>query len=341
METTIIWPGDPALQWRLDDADGEAPRSEAIDKVPGDAALTRWRRSARRHQSKWRIRHGWPAGSVVRRSDPVSSRVEASFAKREGVNFLTPAAWQAARHRVEDNERGQTLDEARLWGDLLSSMPLAFNVFGPLAECPPLAADLARRWLGEDLVPPDARVTARLEWSPGRTDDRWLGDRTAADAALLVESEAGRTLVCIETKYHEAPALPRKPRGELNRPGRDLAIPPRYRAVSDAHLDFESGCSVETIWGTAAEQLWRDHLLTLSCLGGPGAVDRAFSMVVAPQLNPAWSPLAEAYRSMLGPVSRETFIYRSLEQLVADGGPTMYWGAALRARYLDVMLTDE
>ncbi|MDQ3485223.1 MAG: hypothetical protein M3445_07410 [Actinomycetota bacterium] len=47
-----------------------------------------------------------------------------------GSNFLSPAIFEVAKDRVATNQDHETLDEVRLYRDPLSSMPMAFNLFG-------------------------------------------------------------------------------------------------------------------------------------------------------------------------------------------------------------------
>ena len=142
-----------------------------------------------------------PSGEGAR---PIGSRVEEGYAREHGVNFLDETAWRAAVDRVAKPEKHQTLDSRRLYCDLLSSMPLCSNLFGPLWNDSDLAAAVVRRWFST-MCPEDGKVTVSFEWSPGRTDGRWLGDRTAFDAVIHVRANDGLRLIGVETKYHEYP----------------------------------------------------------------------------------------------------------------------------------------
>src|ERR1700738_338474 len=93
---------------------------------------TRFASGARLLQSIWRERRGLPVGRIKPEKGPrrrLGSRLTPEVA-RTGANFLTPEiaklAWREAAYR----EYGAFIDEERLWGNLLSSQPLAFNLFG-------------------------------------------------------------------------------------------------------------------------------------------------------------------------------------------------------------------
>lgn len=157
--------------------------NERTDVVAGDPAATAWRQAARRHQAQWRAVHGWEPGTVsLRNARRVASKVNPVVAERDGGNFLTAAAWAAARQRTHLTQRQayETLDTRRLFCDLLSSMPMCFNLFGPLWADPALARAVTHRWFPE-VCPPDAHVTVAFEWSPRRRDPQYFNDGAAFD----------------------------------------------------------------------------------------------------------------------------------------------------------------
>ncbi len=80
----------------------------------------------------------------------MGSRLEADFAKRTGANFLTTFALASVIHRLDRRQyqKWQAISRERLWCDLLSSMPMCFNLLGPL-----WADDEARERDRQSLVP--------------------------------------------------------------------------------------------------------------------------------------------------------------------------------------------
>jgi hypothetical protein len=320
----------------------EVPELEAVDVVAGRPDVTAWRRAARRHQAKWRTSHGWPAGEQRRSKKqgggtrPSGSRVSDADGREHGVNFLTPAAWEAATFRLANPEQHQTLDETRLFCDLLSSMPMCFNLLGPLWADPALAAEIVHRWFPEH-CPVGAQVTVAFEWSPGRRDPRWLGDRTAFDAKLEVRSPGRVCLIGVETKYHEhAAATPvvqvRKGVERVRR------LNPRYLEVTSKAELFAEPDWLERVWGQDVEQIWRDHLLALACLQGSEELTEVCYVLVAPAGNPAWPAVAADYAALLSPVGRSSFRFVTLEDLLARSGDALPNAEEFRARYLDVSL---
>lgn len=270
---------------------------EAVDHVPGDDEATAFKQKARLHQSLWREARNLPIGhqpmrrSPDRKSRPLGSRVELEYARKHGCNFLTDSALAAARCRLANPEPHQTLDEDRLWCDLLSSMPMCFNLFGELFNDLVLADRAVHAWWPD--VP--GRVSAvRFEWSPGRAQKgEYLENRSAFDVAFeLVLDDGSRGVLGVETKYHEDCKREKKPSDDRLR---------RYRKVS-ASSGLLSPEAVEEIIDTDLQQIWLDHLLAASMpLHDSGKWAWAGFALVHPALNPSYARATSQYRKLLGP----------------------------------------
>jgi hypothetical protein len=92
----------------------------------------------------------------------------------------------------------------------------------------------------------------RFEWSPGRLDPSYLGNRSAFDAAFLLDVPDGtKGVVGVETKYHEHAQAEDRPRPDRLR---------RYREVTERSGLFKPGWD-QFLVGTDLQQLWLDHLL--------------------------------------------------------------------------------
>src|SRR5258708_14326460 len=93
------------------------------------------------------------------------------------------ASTRALRARLAAPERFQMLKEDRLFADLLSSMPLCFNLFGDLAGDGDAARRAARAWWPDAL---SGEVRLRFEHSPGRRDPPFLGNQGAFAVAFAL-----------------------------------------------------------------------------------------------------------------------------------------------------------
>jgi hypothetical protein len=297
------------------------------DQVRDQADLTAFKQQARLHQSQWRERQGYPAGTqpyepTDRKHRTIGSRMEYTFAVEQKRNMITDAARAAATTRVATPQKHQLLNTDRLWCDLLSSMPLCFNLFGPLSVDLDLACQAVAGWF------PDApgKVSAvHLEWSPGRLDPDYLGNKTAFDAAIELDLGDGTFgIIGVETKYHEHLHPEAAPK-----PGR-LA---RYTQVALESGDFHDA-AIAQLAGEPMQQIWQDHLLALAMRQHPGRQWAWARFVLAyPAANPSFRDGAAAYTALVG--SGGTFHAVTLESLIDHPGALPAdMAQALRARYL-------
>lgn len=297
-----------------------------VDRVPRDAATTAWKRRARWGQSQWRESRGYAVGFEPYGggpdATPVGSRLELAFARSSGANFVTPGALAAVRARLAAPERFQMLKEERLFADLLSSMPLCFNLFGDLAADAERARCAIRAWWPDA---PSGAVRIRFEHSPGRRDPLFLGNQSAFDVAFDIDAGAGaRAIVGVETKYHEHAVAEAAPKPEA------LA---RYVEVTERSRIFADGWR-ERIVGTDLQQIWLDHLLVLAMLQHPSKQwTWGRFVLVYPAGNPSFASAVTRYMAAL--LDRSTFAARTLEELLGAPGAVGDEAArSFRERYL-------
>lgn len=297
-----------------------------VDRVPRDPETTAWKRLARLQQSQWREARGFPLGTHPHgggeKATPVGSRLELAFAMASGANFVSPGALAAVRARLAHRERFEMLRTDRLWADLLSSMPLCFNLFGDLAGDETAAARAVRAWWPDA---PEGRAKVRFEYSPARRDPLFLGNQSAFDGAFELDLGGGALgIIGIETKYHEHSKVDAKPKPQA------LA---RYVEVTE-HSDAFVPDWRERVVGTPLQQIWQDHLLALSMLQHPtGKWIWGRFVLLYPSANSSFAQAAVAYRSLLRDPS--TFAAMTLEELL--GAPSVLAEStqvALRERYL-------
>jgi len=276
-----------------------------------------WR--ARLLQSLWRDEQELAAGEYQGKTR--GARLVMPEAKDTLANYLTPAIQEVVRKEVEDPIRaqGKLYGRPRIYDNLLSSQPLCFNLFGELT----LDLNLASNVLSDMTAGRIGRVVAiDFEYSPGRGDTRYTGDRSAFDVYIRYETPAGgRGFVGIEVKYHEG----------LDDPVADHR--PRYDEVA-----AEMGCFVPEqlprLRERPLQQVWRDHLLAGAHLGVDGFEDGFFAFLY-PQGNTACSNAVEQYLQCIS--DSNTFQGWTLERLVASltTHSSARWIQDLHHRYLD------
>ena len=264
-----------------------------------------WQRVLRATQSTWREQQGLdPARLIVGGGERLlGSRLTPEDAEA-GRNFLTETIWRRVQAELEANTQAAGADKKvlqpdRLKANLLSSQPLCFNLFAELDEDRRLATRAFRL-----LWPTRVRDVQHIEfeWSPGRGDDAFLGNRSAFDVAVFhTRPDGDRGVLGIEVKYHENL---KAAAGKI----RDVA-----RTVAE-----EAGLSIEIAnpeWERAPlNQFLLDHLLALSIAKHPDQPygDAEFCLIY-PAGNLACANALGAYRSRLGASAFES---RTLEQVV-------------------------
>ncbi|WP_287680130.1 hypothetical protein [Bacteroides sp.] len=120
-----------------------------------------------------------------------------------GKNFLLRETFEYAKERVRNKKDTEAIDEFRLFNNLLSSMPMAFNLFHPLMlllRHDPAMVTLAVRSVFKNL--PVFEVTEiGLEFIPSPIE-KYTKDRSAMDAYIkFLDNKGGRHLIAVETKY--------------------------------------------------------------------------------------------------------------------------------------------
>jgi hypothetical protein len=114
----------------------------------------------------------------------------------------TPEIAHTARREAAYREIGAFIDAERLATNLLSSMPLTFNLLAPWMQAP----ERASSYLIE-LLPAFTGAARQLlfEHSPGRGNPEFTGDYTAFDALIRYSDAQGRNgFVAFELKYSES-----------------------------------------------------------------------------------------------------------------------------------------
>ncbi|BBZ99855.1 hypothetical protein BDHH15_07550 [Bradyrhizobium diazoefficiens] len=228
-----------------------------------------------------------------------------------GLNFLTPDIHLLALREMLLRERGAAYDFDRAVANSLSSQPLVFNAFGPLALNLTLATNVFRQ-----LVPSFVQSVEKVlfEHSPGRRvddparDNRWLADRSAVDVALHVRTPEGESgIIYCEMKYSEDQTGPAARWRE------------RYdEALKQVRLYKDPNSPV--LRDVAIEQLTREHMLSQLAVDN-GVTRRAMFIAIGPRLNRRVQTAFQVYANELLPVddndrSRVTFRHFTLETFI-------------------------
>lgn len=126
--------------------------------------------------------------------------------EKSGANFVSKVAYRYAIQRTYDKtiEKDLTIDSYRLFNNMMSSMPLCFNLFSDLREL--LVSDkntcsLVCKKLFKEIPWIENVEYIGVEFIPTPIE-KYTNDKTAFDAILLViDDKQKRGLISIETKY--------------------------------------------------------------------------------------------------------------------------------------------
>lgn len=305
---------------------------ESVDLVSRAPEITAFKQRARLHQAMWRAEKGLPMGTQPYRGNTpsarsIGSRIAWEVAHSKGENFLTPQIRAVVEARVADRQPREMLNAFRLYADLLSSMPMCFNLFGSVAE-KKAATKAVRTWWPD--TPGEVSAVA-FEWSPGRgKPGRYLGNGSAFDVAFILDLDGGKKGVLgIETKYHEHCVPCPLPRTEPQLTREQLQRK-YYLQVAERSGVFRPGACTQIIGGPL-HQIWLDHLLVLSMLQSEEWAWGKFCLVY-PAENPSLSVAAGDYQNILN--DRSTFAAITLEQLLSASVLDEALEQAFRRRYL-------
>jgi hypothetical protein len=284
-------------------------------------------------QALWRERQNLPIGTYTDKSGrkrAIGSLISKAAAD-EGRNFLSPEIAEIVRLEIAYQERGALIDQSRLYGNLLSSMPLCFNLFALLRNDLGLAARILRA-----IIPAiDLKVVQHVwfEHSPGRQDVTLTGDRTAFDVAFVYERTDGKVgLIAVEMKYSENGGEPAPP--ELN---------PRYEELSRTSGLYKEPAHA-ALRVNPFQQLFREHLLAQAAVMR-GDYAEAYFVQIAPHHNHLVQNTARLYKGFLAAPNdgQVRFVNVELEQVIEAYGWAGEHGlaTALWERYCDWWQIDE
>lgn len=290
---------------------------------------TRYRAAQRLLQCLWLRDHGIRSALSTENPSPYDSfgSILSAEAAQAGKNFLSDDIHRLALQEWLLCEEDAAIDDERLFGNALSSMPLVFNLFGPLALDPRGLATAVFRSLLPDFVESVERIM--FEHSPGRRNESYLADRSAFDIAVHVQTTDGHSAIIYgETKLTESMEGPAaRMRARYSEASRQVGL---YRDP-DAPI----------LRSLALEQLWREGMLAQLAVDN-GVVPRAVFMAIGPRLNRRVQAAFRVYQSQLLSVDnlesdRVPFVPLTLEAVVeaiAKAGATDH-ACALWSRYCD------
>lgn len=265
-------------------------------------------------QSIWREEKGYPF-------EEYGNQLPVEFAKSSLSNYLTEKISKLVEEELQNKEK--MIGKPRIWNNLLSSQPLAFNLFGELKLEKDFHTSTA---VFSKLFPGKVERVTRIEfeYSPGRRNSKYTNDRSAFDVFVEYSSTKGeKCFFGIEVKYSEAmndsPAQLRK----------------EYDRIAGAMGIFRTDM-LNDLKYTSIQQLWRDHLLAGSMFITNSDYDRGDFIVLYPDGNVQCQKAIEKYQQTFKS-DKNFFIPLTLEKFHRNLSKVSQaeWVTAFYDRYLD------
>lgn len=247
-------------------------------------------------------------------------------------NFLTYGIYKVVQDTLKNKESGAVIDKSRLFYNLLSSQPLAFNLFGELKN----NLDLATKVFYElGLLQKNNKVDDIIfEHSPGRNNKDFIEDKTAFDVFIKYSDlDDHNGFIGIEVKYAED--MKDKPSSHKD----------KYDEVAQRSGIFDKN-NYDKLKQKPIQQIWREHLLCLSIIQNQH-IDGKY-LFIYPQDNIQCENAIKQYKECLkSDVENTYFIAITLEKIietirqVSDKKSTNSWFEIFYQRYLDFSKIDE
>ena len=295
------------------------------EKYSGD---TQYVELCRRTQSIYRHEIGQPIAPY--RGHMYGNYI--SNGKESGANFLAEYIHAHALKRVRDKKPYEMIQEDRLFNNLLSSQPMAFNLFYPLEKLRSESPQDATRAIQAALPCYDIALVEEvaLEFIPEKYKDI-TGDKSAMDAIIrYVDSEGKNCFIAIETKYSESLGA--------NEAKDDATKEKERRVAVDLGIFRDEAAEKIASGDVPLTQIYRNFLLSEAY--GKKCGLGSFSIVLAPSIHPSTDrevasllpKLKEEYAKKLKIVHLEDFV----DALIANT-PEEYSSLfdRFKSRYLD------
>lgn len=260
---------------------------------------------ARLLQSIWRTEKGYELEEKEKgkRKEVYGNYLRLDFAKESGANFLTPEIFELMKHEIANKHHDRkVIQEPRIWNNLLSSQPLAFNLFGELKLDLALATLVFRDLYPERQI--DSVTAIEFELSPGRGNFKYTGDGSAFDVFVVYENTLNQQCFFgIEVKYAE-----------------DLSDAPAKHKEVYATIAEKSGVfemkNLPRLKEKPLQQIWRDHLLALSLFITNNDYAIGDFIYLYPSGNLNCEVGVEAYKTTLNEVGETYFKPLIMEKIV-------------------------
>lgn len=254
---------------------------------------------ARLLQSIWRVEKGFDF-----ERERYGNYLQLDVAKTVGANFLTKEIKQIVEYELANKSKNSKLiQEPRIWNNLLSSQPMAFNLFGMLKIKKEVATKVFQTIYPQKKIEKVTKI--EFEYSPNRSSKKYTNDRSAFDVFISYENSAPKKgFLGIEVKYSE------------NLKNKPSAHKPRYEEIAIKSGVFQLS-KLKELKTSPIQQIWRDHLLALSMSKINKDYDFGDFIYLYPKDNTHCQNGVDKYQETLNKNVESHFIPLTIEKFVA------------------------
>jgi hypothetical protein len=311
-------------------------RLNEFDLGPQSESDNSFTSRARKLQSLWRAENALEIGVGPGKNankDGIPTKYGNMIADGEdnGKNFYFPETFEYAKWRVHTRIKDETIDAYRLFNNLLSSMPMAFNLFHPLMMLKAENSALVDRIFREAFpaIPSIYRVQEiGLEFIPTPIKN-YTYDKSAMDAFIRYQdSEGNNYLIAIETKYTDSL-------------GTNAASNQKHQLDVLCELELFTPEAISSINESKIKisQIFRNFLMA-ETYGKVHGLKGVYSVVMAPADHPTTKKEIKSLQTQLNEDVKERVFAMSLEEFTSVirlhcEGKYLNWIEWFHDRYLN------
>lgn len=249
------------------------------------------------------------------------------------INFFFEETYEYAKYRIENKKPNETIKSDRLFNNLLSSMPMAFNLFHPLILIKQRYPDSLNKMM-QNVFPEfsiDRVNEILIEFIP-LPINLYTMDRSAMDAAILFQDDMGnKYIISIETKY-------------IDQLGQNKAKDNSLKVETAKSLNIFTANGINTI-SKGCTQIYRNFLLTEKYRLFHELTD-SYSVILAPSEHPTTETEISSLHENLIPDFQYKLRKYALEDFVESLKPDcpeefQHWLTLFYSRYLDFGKTEQ
>lgn len=214
-------------------------------------------------------------------------------------NFFFNETFEYAKHRVKNKKKEETIGVERLFNNLLSSMPMAFNLFHPLIMMlsAPKNDEVVTKVVSELFPALGVKrvMEIGLEFIPTPIEN-YTNDKSAMDAFIAyIDADGKKGIIAIECKYTDTLGTNTAQDNE-----KKLAVAIKSDLFTEAGIrHISNGCT----------QIYRNFLLTESYRMVSG-FQHSVSVILAPKNHPTTSAEINSLKQYLKPQFSENKIHK-------------------------------